>query len=99
LAGLGGSLSVVEGIMNRSQKEVREGDGDLGLSIPYQSLSPEALRGIVEEFISREGTDYGTECFSFEQKYQEVIALIKSGKATIAFDSETETVSITPFLP
>lgn len=28
--------------------------------IPVERLSHEALGGIIEEFISREGTDYGT---------------------------------------
>jgi hypothetical protein len=30
-----------------------------GLIIPFQDLSPEALRGVVEEFVTRDGTDYG----------------------------------------
>jgi hypothetical protein len=28
-----------------------------GLLIPYGELSPEALRGVIEEFVTREGTD------------------------------------------
>jgi len=27
--------------------------------IPHQTLSPEALQGIIEAFVTREGTDYG----------------------------------------
>jgi uncharacterized protein YheU (UPF0270 family) len=27
--------------------------------IPVNKLSPEALQGVIEEFISRNGTDYG----------------------------------------
>jgi uncharacterized protein YheU (UPF0270 family) len=27
--------------------------------IPVNKLSPEALQGVIEEFISRDGTDYG----------------------------------------
>ena len=84
--------------MSEFHKEVGEYAETLetpGLYIPYQTLSPEALRGIIEEFISREGTDYGTQDFSFEQKCQQVMELIRTGKALIAFESETETVSIT----
>ena len=29
--------------------------------IPHQTLSPEALQGVIEAFVTREGTDYGTQ--------------------------------------
>ena len=29
------------------------------VKIPYDQLSPEALQGVVEEFVTRDGTDYG----------------------------------------
>jgi len=29
------------------------------VKIPYDQLSPEALHGVVEEFVTRNGTDYG----------------------------------------
>jgi uncharacterized protein len=29
------------------------------MMIPHRMLSPEALRGVIEAFITREGTDYG----------------------------------------
>lgn len=31
----------------------------VALKIPYHELSPEALHGVVEEFVTRDGTDYG----------------------------------------
>ncbi len=27
--------------------------------IPHRELSPEALQGLIEEFVTRDGTDYG----------------------------------------
>jgi uncharacterized protein YheU (UPF0270 family) len=30
--------------------------------IPHRMLSPDALRGVIEAFVTREGTDYGTVC-------------------------------------
>ena len=29
--------------------------------IPHHMLSPEALRGVIEAFVTREGTDYGVQ--------------------------------------
>ncbi len=36
--------------------------------IPYQMLSPEALRGVIEAFITREGTDYGAQEVALDTK-------------------------------
>ena len=30
------------------------------MQIPHDQLSPQALRGLIEEFVTRDGTDYGT---------------------------------------
>ena len=29
------------------------------LKIPYDQLNPETLHGVIEEFVTRDGTDYG----------------------------------------
>ncbi|NVK36749.1 MAG: YheU family protein [Gammaproteobacteria bacterium] len=62
--------------------------------IPYTQLSAEALQGVIETFINREGTDYGLEEYSFEQKIQQVRAQIESGEAVIVFDHDSQSVGI-----
>lgn len=64
------------------------------VKIPYDQLSPEALQGVIEEFVTRDGTDYGEEAISLETKVAQVLAQIKSGKAVIVFDQETESCTI-----
>ncbi|MCD4718408.1 MAG: YheU family protein [Desulfobacula sp.] len=64
------------------------------LKIPYDQLSPEALNGVVEEFITRDGTDYGEIEVSLETKTSQVLGLLKSGKAVIVFDQKSETCTI-----
>lgn len=39
-----------------------------GLKIPYDQLYPEALHGVIEEFVTRDGTDYGEIEISMETK-------------------------------
>lgn len=56
------------------------------VSIPYERLSEDALYAIIEEFVSREGTDYGDYQYSFADKIEQVLAQIKKGKAVILFD-------------
>lgn len=38
------------------------------LAIPYQQLSADALDGILEDFVTREGTDYGDYDYSLADK-------------------------------
>ncbi|MGR6872832.1 YheU family protein [Pseudomonas sp. HK3] len=69
-------------------------DGFQYTSIDYSQLSQDALDGVIEAFINREGTDYGQQEYSFEQKSQQVLAQIKSGRAVIVFDHDSQSVSI-----
>ncbi len=62
--------------------------------IPYQELSPDVLTAIIEDFVSREGTDYGAVESSFSSKVSQVMAQLRSGEAAITFDGETESCSI-----
>lgn len=64
------------------------------LKIPYDQLSPEALQGVVEEFVTRDGTDYGEVEVPLETKVAQVMNQLKSGKAVIVFDQKTETCTI-----
>ena len=64
------------------------------LKIPYDQLSPGALHGVIEEFVSRDGTDYGETEVPIETKISQVIHQLKSGRAVIVFDQKTETCNI-----
>ena len=64
------------------------------LEVPHEALSSEALRGVIESFVLREGTDYGEREYSLEQKVAQVRAQIERGMARILFDPQTETVTV-----
>ena len=59
--------------------------------IPVNKLTPEALQGVIEEFISRDGTDYGAIEASRETKFRQVKYLLENELAVLIFDDETET--------
>jgi len=67
-----------------------------GILIPYDQLSPEALTGVIEEFVTRDGTDYGEREVSLEEKTARVKRQLGTGKAVIVFDTELETCTILP---
>lgn len=64
------------------------------VKVPVKSLSPEALRGVVEAFVLREGTDYGHTDFSLEEKCAAVERQLAAGEAEVWFDPETRTTDI-----
>lgn len=59
-----------------------------------QDLSSEALYGIIENFILREGTDYGVHEVNFEKKFSQVQKKIESKEFLITFDPNSETVTL-----
>lgn len=66
------------------------------LRIPYQQLSPEALQGLMESFVLREGTDYGVVELSFAEKLARLKRQLESGLAVIVYDEVLESVTIVP---
>jgi len=62
--------------------------------IPSDKLSAEALKGVIDEFISRDGTDYGAIEASPETKFKQVKQKLASGWAVLIYDDEAETTNI-----
>lgn len=64
------------------------------VAIPHTELSPEALRGVVESFVLREGTEYGEREFTLEEKLAHVMQQLERGEAQIMFDPLSSSVSV-----
>lgn len=62
--------------------------------VPYDQISPEALQGLIEEYITRDATDYGEQEFSLAQKVKQVQQQIVKGDVVVVFDAATESVSL-----
>jgi uncharacterized protein len=64
--------------------------------IPHAELSADALRGVIESFVLREGTDYGERDVGFDTKVAQVQRQLERGEAHIVFDAGTESIDIVP---
>lgn len=64
------------------------------MDIPIESLTAEALEGVIDDFILREGTDYGTNEVSLESKRADILRQLKKGVAKLVFDVETESITL-----
>ena len=62
------------------------------IRIPHDDLAPETLRGVIEEFVTRDGTDLG----EAETKIEQVRRLLERGDVEVWFDSSTRSCNILP---
>jgi len=66
------------------------------IEIPLAELSDGALRGVIESFVLREGTEYGARDYSLDEKVGHVLSQLQRGEARIVFDPEAHSVTILP---
>ncbi len=67
---------------------------EIPIEISIDHLSEQAIAGIIENFILREGTDYGMVEVSYEKKAEQIRRQIVKGDIKIVFDQATESVSL-----
>ena len=66
------------------------------LQIDPTQLSAGALDGLIEEFVTREGTDYGAVEQSLDSKKRSVRRQLERGDIVIVFDVASESCNIVP---
>lgn len=69
-------------------------DEPSGVEVPYSAISEDALVRLIEEFVTRAGTDYGTVERTLAEKIADVRRQLVRGEAKIVFDPESETANI-----
>jgi len=69
-----------------------------GVDVPYQDVNPETLRNMIEEFVSRDGSDWGDAGGTMEAKIDQVLRQFKAGKIKVVFDLASQTANIVPKL-
>jgi uncharacterized protein YheU (UPF0270 family) len=65
--------------------------------VPFEQLSAQALRGLLEAYVGREGTDYGHgPAPTLSQKVAQVRRQLEEGTAVIVYDPALQTCNIIP---
>jgi hypothetical protein len=73
----------------------RETEGaERRVEVPHAQLAPEVLRRLVEEFVTRDGTDYGAIERTLAEKVAAVMQQLETGEAAIVVDAERDTIDI-----
>lgn len=64
------------------------------VAVPWTSLSNSALQGLLEEFVTRDGTDYGNNEASLEDKVKRAQQALERDEVLIVVDLNLETTQL-----
>ena len=64
------------------------------INVPISDISSEALTGLLEEYVSRDGTDYGEVEVTIDEKTKVLRKQLEEGELSILFDPETQELDI-----
>ena len=64
------------------------------MDIPYQAINAQTLRNMIEEFVTRDGTDYGEQELTLEAKVEQVLASLRTGKVVVQYDESLDICEI-----
>lgn len=80
-----------------------ENQQEEGIEVPYEQLNPDTLRKMIQEFVTRDGADWGDAGCALEDKVQQVLRQLKHKRVKVVFDLRSETANIvssqSPFSP
>ena len=62
--------------------------------VPWKDIPPESLANLIEEFVTRDGTDYGDTEIATATKVEQARQQLNKGEAFVVFDEVTESVSV-----
>ena len=62
--------------------------------VPPDRLEPETLCALLEEYASRDGTDYGEREVTLEEKVARLRGLLENKELSLVYDQSTEALDI-----
>ena len=66
------------------------------IQIPMDALEETTLLRMLQDFVTRDGTDYGRVETALDTKVQQVLFALKKGHAVIVYDEASESFTILP---
>jgi len=71
-------------------------DPEDGIDIPFRELQPETLQRLIEEFVTRDGSDWDETGCTLEDKVHQVMQQLETGRVKIVFDLNMQTANLVP---
>ena len=66
------------------------------VEVPHERVAADVLRRVAEEFVTRDGTDYGSAEKTLDEKVADVRRQLERGQAAIVYDAGSDTINIVP---
>ena len=80
--------------MKPKPQEKRIDHHEKGVDVPYEQIDPETLRNMIQEFVTRDGSDWGDPGGALEDKIAQVLKQLKNKQVKVVFDLKSETANI-----
>lgn len=80
--------------MKPKPQEKTIGHHEKGVDVPYDQIDPETLRNMIQEFVTRDGSDWGDPGGALEDKIAQVLKQLKNKQVKVVFDLKSETANI-----
>ncbi|MBU0673743.1 MAG: YheU family protein [Proteobacteria bacterium] len=64
------------------------------VEVPYERLDPDTLRNLIQEFVSRDGADWGDPGCSLDDKVKQVLWQLGKKKVKVIFELNSQTANI-----
>ena len=68
----------------------------MSVIVPWQQLPADVLNALIEEFVTREGTDYGHKSITTAAKVEQVMRQLRAGTSVITYDARLNSATIIP---
>jgi len=65
-----------------------------GVEIPFEQLNAETLEQMIQEFVSRDGADWGDAGCTLEDKVAQVLLQLRNKRVKIVFDLRSQTANL-----
>lgn len=69
-------------------------DTERFVEVPADRVSPKTLRRLLEEFVTRDGTDYGNSEKTVDEKVNDVMRQLRRREVRIMFDTEMQVANV-----
>ena len=66
------------------------------VAVPLQRLQADVLQALLEDYASRDGTDYGEREFTLQEKVERLQRQLRAGELQILYDADSEQWDLVP---
>ena len=67
-----------------------------GVEVPYKQIDPDTLRRMIQEFVTRDGSDWAEVGCTLEDKVEQVLRQLQNKQIKVVFDLTSQTANLVP---